>query len=88
MTMTANCQTGPCSMYTQCATSGDCPGGGTCTPSPLSASEHYCVGGGAEGGTTAEAGGHDGGTTEGGGTETGAPESGTPETGSSDAGGG
>ena len=41
-TYTTNCQAGPCAGFTQCATNADCPGGGQCTPSPLSMVDHYC----------------------------------------------
>jgi hypothetical protein len=78
MTMTASCAPAPCAMYTQCMTSNDCPGGGICTPSPLSATEHYCVGGGV--------GSADGGGAEGSAAETGAAEAGGAETGASDSG--
>jgi hypothetical protein len=67
-------------MYTQCATNADCPGGGTCTQSPLGMTEHYCVGGGTSEGGTHEGGGGEAGTGDGGG---GATEAG-PETGTND----
>jgi hypothetical protein len=76
-TMTASCAPSPCAMYTQCATNADCPGGGMCTPSPLSMTEHYCVGGGTSEGGTHEGGGSEAGTTEAG------PEAGA-ETGTND----
>ncbi|MGH7436295.1 MAG: hypothetical protein ACRENE_11540, partial [Polyangiaceae bacterium] len=80
-TYTASCQAGPCAEYTQCATNADCPGGGQCTQSPLSMVDHYCVGGGAEGGTHSEAGGdaEAGGSSEAAATETGAPDTGAAD---------
>ena len=80
MSMTASCAPAPCAMYTQCATSADCPGGGMCTPSPLSMTEHYCVGGGSFEGGIREGGGAEAGSEAGSSeasTEAAASEAGT-----------